>query len=436
MLAGGGGGGLQFTFAVVALAMLVPHVWHFLHANLSNRFSSGLFLLGLAARCHGIGRKGGRGGFSPFQLGYACGLSALLVLLVVKWPELSIKRTLLLGNIPSLLQAMDTYSWHVGHSLHACDGLARFVNASVANSERVASAGGITRLLNAMETHRASAQIQAEACLALGVLADVDYTNKARIIEGKGIIRVIDAMSDNEHDPRVQEMACMLLTSLAIGDDDNRADIVKAGAIPRILHAMRSHPLHGGVQTQASAALRSLAANDRYKTEIVDSGGIPLIVKAMDLHMDAGPLIEQACWAVRNLAGIDATRPKLAEAGLIERIIGDVMDVHRQDAGVIAQAAGALHNLALNSDDNKHRIAAVGGITRLVHALDAHVQSSVVQDNASWALMVMAWSQRTLRRQLRDAGVVERVEKILVDPTAAEGTKERVRTLLSKLKEA
>merc|ERR1740117_1271744 len=101
---------------------------------------------------------------------------------------------------------------------------------------------------------------------------------------------------------------------------------------------MRSHPLHGGVQTQASAALRSLAANDRYKTEIVDSGGIPLIVKAMDLHMDAGPVIEQACWAVRNLAGIDATRPKLAEAGLVERIIGDVMDVHQQDAGVIAQA--------------------------------------------------------------------------------------------------
>ena len=356
-----GGGSLMFSVVVAGLAAAVPYVWHFLHANLSNRFTSMLLLVALMARCHGVGRKGkGRGGFSAFQLGYALGLCGLLVLLVAKWPELSVKRASSQGDVASILSAMDTYAWHEGHTQHACAALALLASHDFEGKDKVASAGGITRLLNAMAHHRGSAGIQAAACSALAVIATEDYTNKARIIEGKGIVRVVEAMKDHDEDAGVQQHACSLLTNLAIGDDDNRAAIVKADGLTSIMQAMRLHRLHGGVQAEVCAALRSLAANDGLKIQIADAGAIPLIAEALDLHIDFGPLVEQACWALRNLAGIDATRARIADAGGIERIVSIVMVTHRTNPSILEQAAGALRNLALNSDDNKHRIAAAG----------------------------------------------------------------------------
>ena len=164
------GGSLSYSAAVGALALAVPKVWHFLHANLSNRFTACLLLMGLMARCHGVGRKGGSGGFTAFQLGYAVGLSCLLVLLVIKWPEISIQRALSQGDVADILQEMDTHAWHEGLTLHACSALARFMITST-DTDKVASAGATTRLLNAMQHHRKSAQVQAKACSVLGLLA-------------------------------------------------------------------------------------------------------------------------------------------------------------------------------------------------------------------------------------------------------------------------
>ena len=41
-----------------------------------------------------------------------------------------------------------------------------------------------------------------------------------------------------------------------------------------------------------------------------------------------------------------------------------------------------------------------GGITRLVKALEFHAEHPGVQDAASWALMVIAWSHQDLKRQV------------------------------------
>ena len=80
-------GSLLFSVWAGTLAMMVPHVWPYLHANLSNRFTSALLLAALIARCHGYGAGGSRRGvFTHFQLGYALGVSGLLVVLVVTWP--------------------------------------------------------------------------------------------------------------------------------------------------------------------------------------------------------------------------------------------------------------------------------------------------------------------------------------------------------------
>ena len=125
---------------------------------------------------------------------------------------------------------------------------------------------------------------------------------------------------------------------------------------------MRLHRMLGGVQAQGCAALRSMGGKDSYRTEIANVGGIQLIAEALELHIDFAPLVHQACWALRILAVNDSNRAKIGKTGAIELLVGDIMKMHSANADVIEEAASALRSLALNSDDNKQRIADAGAL--------------------------------------------------------------------------
>ena len=429
-------GSLLFSVWAGTLAMMVPHVWPYLHANLSNRFTSALLLAALIARCHGYGAGGSRRGvFTHFQLGYALGVSGLLVVLVVTWPEISVRRALAQGDVTALLQAMDTHDWHQGHSRHACSALATFAGTSVNNSEVLASSGGITRLLNSMEQHPAAAEVQASASAALALMARNNTINKARILENKGVVRALQAMRDHGENAEVQIQGCAVLTELAVGDERARADISRAGGIMRVILMLRAHSMHGAVQAAGCAVLRSLAASDACKLEAAEAGGLQLVADALKLHLDYPPLALHACWALRNLAGIDENRGRIAQTGAIALLVDVVAAYAGRDPGIVEHAAGALRNLAVNADDNKRRIIDANGLARLVHALNAHPDHLGVQDAALWALMIIAWSDGALQRQVAAAGAQAVARSFLDSPAAiaAPHTCERARTLLGKL---
>jgi hypothetical protein len=91
---------------------------------------------------------------------------------------------------------------------------------------------------------------------------------------------------------------------------------------------------------------------------------------------------------LRNLARNNAeNKERIAAAGGIDRVV-QAMAAHVGVAGVQEQGCGALRNLAANAE-NKKRIAAAGGIDRLVQAKKNHPSCAT---NADYALRALGAS--------------------------------------------
>jgi hypothetical protein len=69
----------------------------------------------------------------------------------------------------------------------------------------------------------------------------------------------------------------------------------------------------------------------------------------------------------------------------------------------------------------------------LNEALQTHAKHPGVQDTASWALLILAWSNIDFQIKVKEAGTVRRIRKILKSKKASQDTKERVRLLLTKI---
>jgi hypothetical protein len=68
-------------------------------------------------------------------------------------------------------------------------------------------------------------------------------------------------------------------------------------------------------------------------------------------------------------------------------------------------------NLALNDEENKKKIAAAGGIERVVQAMAAHVTVAIVQQNGCAALMNLASNNDENRKKIAAAGGIEAIKR-------------------------
>jgi hypothetical protein len=134
---------------------------------------------------------------------------------------------------------------------------------------------------------------------------------------------------------------------------------------------------------------------------------IPSLTRALGDSIANASRTTELLEALWSLAANNAENEKrIAAAGGIDRVV-QAMAAHVGVAGVQESGCAALWTLAAN-DENKERIAAAGGIDRVVQAMAAHVGVAGVQESGCGALANLAANDENKER-IAAAGGIDRV---------------------------
>lgn len=132
-------------------------------------------------------------------------------------------------------------------------------------------------------------------------------------------------------------------------------------------------PARGKILVHACSALCALATHDDYRRKIAQAGGIRCIHQVLqDASLRTHTvLMQRSCLALNTLADTAELELAIAEAGCVELVLA-VLQGHKMNAGVAAQACGALCAVTMSSTSNRERVARAGGGGMLLAVLEAH----------------------------------------------------------------
>jgi hypothetical protein len=125
---------------------------------------------------------------------------------------------------------------------------------------------------------------------------------------------------------------------------------------------------------------------------------------------------------------------KIAASGGIGRIL-DALVRHKDSAAVVAQACGAIKNLASSraAGDNRSQIVAEGGIPRLVNVMRLHKNKLQILEVGVGALQAIGKDKPEHYDLMRDSGAVDVIQAAVRHSEATKATKIAGVDLLSHL---
>eukprot|EP00939_MAST-03C_sp_MAST-3C-sp1_P003915 g3915.t1 len=244
-----------------------------------------------------------------------------------------------------------------------------------------------------MKMNLKSQGIQEHACGAIWHIAEKNDENKEHITTLGGIEAILRAMVSHGESVGVQVNACRAIRHLQIQIAKNGTTSAKL-TIVFILRAMKKHKTSVDIQKCACAVLVHLVKADaRHRTQIAEEGGLAAVLDAMKTHETEEDVQEQACGAIRTLAcnGVEPRESRASVATILH-----AMKVHETSAGVQANACAALYRLVELNDENRSRIARLGGIVAILRAMKTHETGARVQAHACAALSAF-WSLCKIR---------------------------------------
>lgn len=246
---------------------------------------------------------------------------------------------------------------------------------------------------------------QHQAARILSKLARGSPTKRERILEEgavPGLVRLLAAGSSTA----TQARSATALGRLAEHSDATRAMVGESSAIPLLVCL-----LYGSTSTvtRASAmALGRLAENsDMNRRRIVEAGAIPPIVRLLAFGIEPGQ--QAAALALGHLASTDDVGKDTGLSALLHRL-------HRGDNGLVASVAElAKHGSELEAIAAEHgplqeRIGDAGAVPLLVRQLAT--ASGALQEAYTFALMQLAHHPRN-RQRIAAAGGIFRLVRVL-----------------------
>ena len=127
-----------------------------------------------------------------------------------------------------------------------------------------------------------------------------------------------------------------------------------------------------------------------------------IIVHAMKNHMSVSSVQAAACSMLSRLATNDENRKRIAEVGGVAVIL-DAMKRHASDANVQQHGCGALLKLSVRSDNLK-LIKSAGGVSACFSAIVLHESVPAVQLPACGALASLVWRSDEIQELLGETG--------------------------------
>jgi hypothetical protein len=222
-----------------------------------------------------------------------------------------------------------------------------------------------------------------------------------------------------------------------------------------VVNGARCHYADPRVQAAVLVALTPLMWEDWVKKENGQTGdsfelvALEAALAAMSAHAGAREPRERAaqravqaaaCGMLKSLVSLvnfsphaTAIRAKFAELGGIARVIGAI-DAFPRDRELVEDAVDALKNLILGDKAYTAQIIALGGMERVLMAMDNHPDGGLrVRFHAVVALQKMSEAGQDAQQRLAALGAAARVRAAMAAPDVYKGTTEYGKKLLARL---
>lgn len=167
------------------------------------------------------------------------------------------------------------------------------------------------------------------------------------------IKQIIEGMGQFDSVAQIQVVACRQINKLATIKDgsanEKRNLIRKVGGLERIVKTIDAHGAVEELYIEAFEALCHLThtQNLTHKEQFGESGGIKRIVAGMLSHAGAVELQRLACEALHNLAVVSFNSEKIAAEGGIERVVA-ALEAHTLP-DIQLHGCGALQILSIQA---------------------------------------------------------------------------------------
>lgn len=160
-------------------------------------------------------------------------------------------------------------------------------------------------------------------------------------------------------------------------------------------------------------AIANLSLNDDNVALLVQAGACEVLVAALTTFCQVGcknlqsDVAEQGCYAVANACYDPATALKMGKSGGCQAVV-QVLRAFPESPSVLAEAFGALRNLALGDDANVKVLGEVGGCEVVVNVMRRFEESVEMVVDCCWVVSILAQHPAN-RRLLGALGACEAV---------------------------
>ncbi|EOD37442.1 hypothetical protein EMIHUDRAFT_252097 [Emiliania huxleyi CCMP1516] len=294
--------------------------------------------------------------------------------------------------------------------------------AALNDTVRLAMAPHIQDLVEAcLEAHRAEgdAVLDSSALCALtsmlaegGPTADAALAAVANLVSNRrararfvelGGIALLQAPLRSEHEG-IYKNAGWVIASLAV-DTDISGDFTLDGGIPLLLQYARSADL--GHQEEAAWGLANLSSQSELTATLMRANVVPLLVTFARSESDGVRM--QALWTLANLAVHPEFRQEIARERTIPALLDSFRDPAPGTHHSLTQAARALSNLVVTSENRAETMAHGGGEAILRCALS---ESNEVQQAVARVIVNLSY-EVGVAMQLVSAGALPVVASLL-----------------------
>lgn len=305
----------------------------------------------------------------------------------------------------------------LGEDLASKDALLKTANAQVLHecSERQAIGESLTTLQDIMKRRVSALGLELESAQETVRLLQRELAERDRKLAEKDS-QVVDT---EERPVELQDVQSPNIDfSMKISEWEARYTRMSEmcwglqSTLSSIEHEKESHrqeEIHKYSEELGISGHQNSEALERIVQMSLQRGDIDSIVQGMRLHHNQDTFQEESCRALGTLA--NRKRNEIAALGGIHRILS-AMESHQTHSGV--QAAGCLALKALASTaEIRYSIAGAGGIFTLAKTIDAHRGQVVVLEQAMAALLGMCWSDYELAQRVKREVGAERISNVI-----------------------
>lgn len=305
----------------------------------------------------------------------------------------------LADSIGILCAALDAQIADTKSAEHGCAVIHEVLANAPASARYLASCGGAAVIASVLARHAGDATMVRSA-VSIAKLLAVDAPTQADFAKARGLHALVHVLATHAADPVIVEAGCELLGALIQGGTGR--DDVPPDTLSVLAQVLRAHGPNKTIAGNACALVCFLIVAGAERTAFRDEADIGALCSALLLHTSDADIVEDAAAALASiLASDEAAAASFVACDGVSPLIA-ALQAHLQSRNVARTLLLACRNM-LTHPGARPAFTAAGGCKVVIIALRIHNEDAACAEHGS-AAMCSALSDDTAIHATVDAG--------------------------------